>query len=75
MTADESPAAVGKRPPSLGRIQSRWEDMIKKKTMEALNGGPDWKVRASDTERDRRKLNTKPKHYNNNKIHYIQLYD
>lgn len=45
MTMDENP--IGKRP--LGRPRMRWEDMIKK-DVEALNGGPDWRVRALDRE-------------------------
>jgi len=42
---DENP--VDKRP--LGRPRLRWEDIIKR-DVEALNGGPDWKVQALDRE-------------------------
>jgi len=45
MIIDENP--VGKRP--LGRPRLRWEDMIRK-NVGALNGGPDWKTRATDGE-------------------------
>jgi len=39
--------SVGKRP--LGRSRLKWEDVIRK-DVEALNGGPDWKTRATDRE-------------------------
>jgi len=47
MIIDENP--VGKIPLGSRSWGLRWEDMIKR-DVEALNGGPDWKVQALDRE-------------------------